>query len=798
MKNLIHYTINLLFLGLFFISCEEESLVTTFGGNSTEAATLTLNLSSRVVSTDKDPVRGEDTYNENFIKSISCFLYPSGEAETSTDANRIVRKYKDVTDGDVKGEETVTISLTNDEKSLLFPNGADGDKCDIYVVANFEVTDKDNVINLKKKAITASFDTKDIQDSFIMDGDVEEVILNANKIASPTNDPYNLQRAASKIKLSVTKILNTVEDAAGNKWEPAYSIEETKDVNGNVTETKQYLPMYLRFFNGVKDASIDVEMNENGKPDNTVITENSYFSIKKTGNIGTDRSMMTLKGITDDKGWTGLTDITNIPFYSYSSDWSSQSGNKEAYLALIVPWKNGSTVKNCYYQIPVNSIGTINHPANCLERNTYYQINLEVGMLGSFDPEEPLVLNNASYVVTEWVPEAVNVELNNYRYLIVEKNKYILNNVDGIYIPYASSHNVALDDKSCTQVDLSVVGADPNEVTNYTLDIDQENNRIYFYNKLENDMTKEGFDFTPITLTFTIRHNDAETMKRMEEEITIIQYPALYAMAQINTDYSDGNANDGVTGIGGKRGFVWVNGYNDEDGNDYQFFGSVHGIYDYDDDDEQITNPNMYVITVTSLGTNPNNYIIGDPRVNENDEAFIDNYSWYPAKHFINGTVSTDNEHTLNYYYPTDYTSRTESMIAPKFRVASAYSVTRANGVENINIAKGRCASYQEDGFPAGRWRMPTKAEYEFIVYQSYMKRIPTLYQSNTNYWCAHGYGKPNNQGKVTMDGTVGTNGNLSLDGGASIRCVYDEWYWEDRLEGKDKVPFTWGDAERK
>ena len=151
----------------------------------------------------------------------------------------------------------------------------------------------------------------------------------------------------------------------------------------------------------------------------------------------------------------------------------------------------------------------------------------------------------------------------------------------------------------------------------------------------------------------------------------------------------------------------------------------------------------------------------------------------------------------MTYYYPTDFTSRTENMVAPKFRVASAYSVTYAKEVTTIETAKGRCASYQEDGYPAGRWRMPTKAEYEFIVYQSYKGRIPVLFDTSQNYWCAHGYGKPNNQGKISMNGTVNSNGELSLDGGASIRCVYDEWYWEDYLKGTDKVPFTWGDRQR-
>ena len=106
--------------------------------------------------------------------------------------------------------------------------------------------------------------------------------------------------------------------------------------------------------------------------------------------------------------------------------------------------------------------------------------------------------------------------------------------------------------------------------------------------------------------------------------------------------------------------------------------------------------------------------------------------------------------------------------------------------------------SYQEDGYPAGRWRMPTKAEYEFIVYQSHKGRIPTLFDTKADYWCAHGYGMPNNNGEITMNGNVNNNGELSREGGASIRCVYDEWYWEHsnvyRLPEDKRNTFTWGD----
>ena len=141
-------------------------------------------------------------------------------------------------------------------------------------------------------------------------------------------------------------------------------------------------------------------------------------------------------------------------------------------------------------------------------------------------------------------------------------------------------------------------------------------------------------------------------------------------------------------------------------------------------------------------------------------------------------------------------------MIAPKFRLASGYAVlhnnTESQTLENL---KKRCASYQEDGYPAGRWRLPTRAEFQFIMTQIELGNLPTVYLDNTPYWCAHGMGTPNN-GVVNMS-YIGYNGT-----GRSTRCVYDEWYWENsesyRLGNKNangtftpSDTFTWGDMPR-
>ena len=125
---------------------------------------------------------------------------------------------------------------------------------------------------------------------------------------------------------------------------------------------------------------------------------------------------------------------------------------------------------------------------------------------------------------------------------------------------------------------------------------------------------------------------------------------------------------------------------------------------------------------------------------------------------------------------------------------------------------KRRCASYQEDGYPAGRWRLPTKAEFQFILTQINYGNLPTVYLQSYDYWCAHGLGSPNDDGKVEMEyisyyattggGFGGMNQRQSF-----VRCVYDEWYWENSETYRLGVDangtyspfntFTWGDMPR-
>lgn len=115
------------------------------------------------------------------------------------------------------------------------------------------------------------------------------------------------------------------------------------------------------------------------------------------------------------------------------------------------------------------------------------------------------------------------------------------------------------------------------------------------------------------------------------------------------------------------------------------------------------------------------------------------------------------------------------SLIAPYILISSSYiglSAASGYGV-TYEQAKKRCATYQEGGYPAGRWRLPTEAEIMYIVERQKDGTIPVLMNvdlSNGYYWAASGF--------YFINGELHESQYGNEDG--ACRCVYDAWYWGD------------------
>ena len=778
MKNILKYCIAVIFL-IGATSCAKEI--------ADQANIAEPGLTIKVISSNpntKATMPGVDDLNENKINNLHYFIYPMDPNNPSVDPTTM----QPVTEGsfknlDTRNEYTIQIELTDYSLNYeIFPRPYA--TCYVYVIANVpteidieNLTDK-SVPALRSIAISADFvGSKDFvpHENFVMEGlGTAEIIDRKNVLAA--SGTIELHRVASKLTVSI--------DVA-----ESYDAPDESNIGGGLTWYPEPESMTIEFVNGVSRAVVG------GTP--IVPSEHDYFR--------TNPRLLQVNNSGDYKA---------DPFYTYPAAWDV-GAEEEPYLRIMLPWKTiintevdgvirpVESYKDCYYKLILG--GTE------LASNTWYDMLISIGVFGSFDEQEETILDitNTTYFVADWSTGLeVDSEIIGGRYLVVDRNSYELFNENSIKIPVTSSHPCIISVQNGTKVNLN--GGGTTQDNNYSISISDDGKYILFENILDNDMNSPDFDFTSYTFTFTIQHSDNGIY---HSDITIKQYPAVYGEAQRNTDYGNGG------NVNGDNGFVWVNGYQGSNvSNNTDFFLTAPGFSNENAD------PHMYVFTVTS--TAGTDYIIGDPR--DIDYTYrADAARWKNAPAIFNG-----NNRELNYYYGTRVASTkykdannntgviyandkdaeaaepTINMIAPKFRLASGYAVLQAgsnngnNDARQMEKLKKRCASYQEDGYPAGRWRLPTRAEFQFIMTQIHRGNLPPVYLVDTEYWCAHGTGTPQSDGTIAME-YIGYD-----SAGHSVRCVYDEWYWENSTSYRLGSPnangtfipsdiFTWGDMPR-
>ena len=273
--------------------------------------------------------------------------------------------------------------------------------------------------------------------------------------------------------------------------------------------------------------------------------------------------------------------------------------------------------------------------------------------------------------------------------------------------------------------------------------------------------------------TFTVEVTNAAGDSKT---ITIIQQPPLYI------NYKESNHYVFVNQYGGKTQKVsaWDENYNHDRApqyEDYDSWGWNSWYFDNNHTNRFLgnvvsinasfgsgnSNPNNYNIYISSLSGL--NYNIGDPRVETGGS--------------LSGLPSS-----LDNYKQTRQTGAT-NMISPAYKVASSYGMCAnfdggTSGGTTYNNAVKRCAAYQENGYPAGRWRVPTEAEIEFVVTLSKSGAIPPLFDGQ--YWASSGryYNSSDGSFSTAYDGRRGP-----------VRCVYDVWYWGDAQDSAHMT--SWG-----
>ena len=657
-----------------------------------------------------------DKLNENLISSAVLCLSPL----TSTDDMPpvLTQSFSGLTGS----TEVLEVKLTDDMRNALFPGNAV--TCKAYVVANLpdgpsSVTDGMSVSDIRAIAVTSDFATSNVQSSFVMDGDNTVTLLNPGTTAESVSGKIDLQRAASKITIAV-------------------NVPESITVDGQVWRSER-TNMSVLITNGVQSSAVN--------PATHTLVTGDYYNTTTVSEDQTHRQRKLGAG-TDTKFTYELTS----PFYTYPNEWNpDDSESPMTYMTLMVPWKldGEDSYRTCYYMVPVIRTG------NTIGRNIHYRVKINVNILGSFTPDEPFTLDDLSYTAAEWGSVPVDVDIADYRYLVVDQNHYTMDNVESTFIPVYTSHPTTVTNVEMTyyrynttsqgigkpititttqyentqdkgygdiwtcdflnpdKVDLvnpstginfshKLVIWNPynqrNESVSLT-DLRSDNtvntniNSISYY-RPSNDPAYSRYDIT-ITIVHTdkVGKPDADNFTKT---ITITQYPQMYIVAKRNNGTTSNYGNVYVNNNQGSSWYDWM---------------AVNGL-----GSAQNSNINMYIINVTQLNIG-DNYIIGDPRVNTPNNLGYNNWARVDDMDGVS--------RRLQYYYPTDESTNISNFIAPKFRIASSYGVV--SSLSDIE-AKYRCAGYQEQNCPAGRWRVPTKSEVEYIIKLSEEDKIPTLF----------------------------------------------------------------------
>lgn len=714
---------------------------------------LSLNLSTGATTRTDTPNNGfgegtnDNTPNtESAIKDIQFFLYPNGSTDSvnATFAGRI-----DVTATD-KTEQTVTVPA--DAISKLCPNP--GDECDIYVIVNYihqggvDLTTADDTsrATLKDKALSTEFYTDAGAfvygpQSFVMDSEVFGVTRgtgdNSNKLTSET---IYVTRAAAKILIEVT-VQSTV-DVSGVKWEALTDVDSSNPYY-----------MSLDFFNGVKDGVIDDDSDTDpaGKdirPASTAEGYDPYYHIENVmmnpGNVGSDITNPDTSAVTraETEQFVPMT-----PLYSYTSSWSD--GDEDApYFKLSIPWRkvvegqdDNAAWVTYDYTVPI-SLKT-----NQLVRNKLYLIRLNVGALGDLDYLDPAVY---SYVVLDWEDVSMNAELSRPQYLVVDKNYVEMNNIEEVRVGYQSSDAVSVEVRSST------IGSTYAVYEAYDAYIDTATHDIVLEHQLDNvhDSTDKIYDYLPQTVVVRIYHTNNPDIY---EDIEFVQYPAMYVTWEsLSQSTVFVNANSSRS-----QGWWWVR-------------GSASAA------------ANMYTVTVSAFDSSTAEYIIADPREPANNDNFVFRQD-IDANSTVRATgTDASGDNTLTGYRGAITGDVSEHLIAPQMLFSSSYISNAENSVSTYSYltnGKYRCAGYQENGYPAGRWRLPTPAEILYVGRLGAEGKVEGIFVNNVVYLSSNGGYRylEDNGGSVTKEG----------DTSATLRCVYDLWYWKDKCA--DVTDFIWG-----
>lgn len=808
MKKLLYILITFIFT---FASCSEQIEVP----DSIPADCIMLNvLNSPMTKAVADP-SGVDY--EKTLKRLDCFFYVKGQTDQPC-------VYYQKIDLSKVGSAEIPCYVDESVINTIFPNG--NTTCDVFVIANlpegtFASKAQGTDVNTLDKILLQLGQGYDaVGQNFLMAG-LDEATKGSDNNATGT---ILLYRAAAKITVSVNIPAEITFE---------YENGETVSMTPVLTDDTGAVTLKTAFHNGVRktylrDSYID-----------QIVDQDFFYTEKKSyTHVSTTEATA---GAPAKYLYT-----CEIPFYSYAREWDKGADNAP-YLTLDLPWKNETTgqYQTYYYQILINAAGREFRP------NSWYDLTVNVGVLGSKVEAEPLLIKNTTYYVLDWTTEPdeehegggdryEDVEIQKYTYLVVPETRLEINNANSGVLRFDASHNIGIQ-MNTEQKTEEFFGNTTNLAAYYIncgvgktsrpqltgLDITVDDNFEIDNSKTTLTYTYEIPDnvYSPVYVYATIwlELDGVEGMSAEEsefsEDVVIVQYPPMYIVPDESNVYS-----------------VYVNEQQTSSSSDYTIRAgsTTHNLgRDPGHSNTNWDNNPSFMLTITVSAFNVDNtfkahdgnyypYIIGDPRsrisdIELDDDGDPTNISdnWVTSsaiQYDANGNIVRDadgniqyEQRSLQYYYPTETEGNAFQIVSPQFRMVSFFS--SGWGYITSKGAEMRCATYQEDGYPAGRWRLPTEAEIMFVIDLQKAGVITDVFYGSSQYYAAT---EVNNTTRYKISfPTNGTPAWTTATTG-SVRCVYDEWYWGSEREaelnpdwngshttkGDNEYLFTWGDKQ--
>ena len=817
---------------------------------------IVLTVSNSTMTKVADP----GTEYERKLNTLDIFFYPKGQ----TSSPCVFYHHEDL-NNNTSGEAQIKINALEDVIRAIFPTEI---TCDVFVIANlpdyltptdptvFNVGSVHTTLDALQSYVLKLDDENDteyvpmhdmVNKPFVMAG-LGTALKDSKRNATGT---INLRRVASKVTISVII--------------PDYiDLEVTTD---GVTETLRMEPtfddnpplssMNAAFHNGAYKGYLYKDVDD--AVDNFFLKSSKKtfkYSHSLPAEEYTDPNTSELVSIPSRRVYK-----CEVPFYTYAREWK-KGASDAAYMTFEMKWgarkdDNSISYAPYYYQILING------PGQCFEPNHWYDMSVNVGVLGSTVEIHPIYIDHLAFYVLDWSNQTSEVDhpeedvhLSKYVYLNIDTPKVEINNQQIGLIQYNASDSIYWNIEEAYYINNS--GPLAVEV-DYTSNITEEDN-IYLDEArkgiliYKHDIPDNIYSPIYVTLSVWLDLNRNKQLDPEEEdfvrEVEIIQYPMMYVVRDesslrsvyvnnIQNHSTDNNSLDSDNKIGDYSvgSGAGVRNHNNGDVsidgraiNNHQFSYSMFIInvtsFDKGDvftgpglkNDGYLNVPQSATIE-TNLGSHGEyKYIIGDPRQRANAIRATSG-PYYDVR----DDWATDHRgRTLQYYYPTDGDGSTFQIVAPKFRIVSFNNAS--TGACDTHGAALRCASLQEDGIPAGRWRLPTVAEIKYIIKLQKDGAIQPIFTSSSSSYATAAYADAGHNRLITL--TLNNDEQFvwnNRNSGISVRCVYDEWFWgsereavknenpskrHDRNETQyrqdylgnqiyfDKYFFTWGDRE--